>query len=77
MARKLNGIYRAKTNHGQFDQVYRTNESVKFIKYTGKSIKGDCRIKYELLNFKGEVIAKSNKFRRCDIDWSIRYTIIK
>lgn len=73
--RILNGIYRAKINHGKNDRKYRNNDEVKFIKYLGKSRWGSCRIKYELLNFKGEVLGTSNKFRTCDIDWDTRYII--
>jgi len=73
--RILNGIYRAKVNHGRVDSKYRDNDKVKFIKYTGRSLHGGCRIKYELLNFNGEVIGKSNKFKTCDINWDVRYII--
>lgn len=77
MVKTINALYRAKTGNGRVDAKYRSNKEVKFIKYLGKSLRGLCRIKYELINFKGEVVGKNNVFKTCDIDWHTVYTITR
>lgn len=72
---KENGLYRTKAGHGVNDRNYRENDKVKFVKYLGMSRMGHDRIKYELVNFKGEVIAKGNHFKKDDLDLTARYII--
>lgn len=71
----LNRIYRIKTGYGHIDDKYRHNDRVKFIQYRGASIRGHFRIKYDLLDFKGNIIGRGNKFHKKHVDSTTYYTI--
>lgn len=73
--KKLNGLYRAKSGLGHFDRNYKEDDKVKFVKYLGESRHGDNRIKYALLNWKGEELYKGNHFKTSHINWNVRYII--